>query len=266
MNRVDVLASADGSTIFLVTVSLLIVVAYGVRTMFLGRQPDPRVVRQGGSWLLGLWFMEAFYWAFKELGRLFVWLKVKPDTLTWTSLVICLLSAPAAAYGHFTRCGALLAVGTVFDSLDGFVARTRGIGSDRGEMLDAVVDRYADGAPLLGLVVFYRFSVWQMLIPFAALIGSFMLSYVRAKAEALDLDLPSGLMRRHERIVYIVAALSIGPELSPLFGHQYGAVHPMTLAVIAFVALFSNHAALHLLAAARRELQRVGRGAKKATT
>jgi len=74
---------------------------------------------------------------------------VSPDTLTLISLVISGVSLPLAAFGICQRPGAALVVGAAFDALDGIVAREQGIASDSGEVLDAVVDRYADAAPLL---------------------------------------------------------------------------------------------------------------------
>ncbi len=252
----------NGAVFFVTGLSFSILGAYGVRTILLGRDTDERVARAGGSILLGRWFVEAFYWSFRLPGRFFVRVGISPDALTWTSLAVTVCAAPAAALGHFSTAGAFVLVGAFFDSFDGLVARARGLSSDRGEMLDAVIDRYADAAPMMGLVLFYRFSVWQMLVPFAAMLGSFLMSYVRAKSEAMDLSLPNGLMRRHERIAYIIAALVIGPELSPWLGTPFGAVHPATLAILALVAIITNSAAMSLLAAGRRELTRLGRGPK----
>ena len=78
---------------------------------------------------------------------------VSPDALTLISLVISGASLPFAALGLLPAAGASLLFGAAFDALDGIVARERGVASDAGEVLDAVVDRYADAAPLLGLAV-----------------------------------------------------------------------------------------------------------------
>lgn len=252
MNPLYLLSS--WSTLFVTALAFVIVGAYGVRTALVGRVREERVERVGGTALLGRWLLEAFYWSFRLAGRALVRLGVSPDALTWASVGFSAIGAGFAAAGHFSTAGAWILGGAVLDALDGLVARERGLASDRGEVLDAVLDRYSDMLPLIGLAVFYRGSAWQMSVPLLALTGSVLVSYVRAKSEALGLDLPSGLMRRHERLTYLVAALIIGPELSRFLGAPMGAVHPATLVLVGGVGVFSNGAALQLLFAARRAL------------
>ena len=231
--------------------------AYAVRSLLVGRRQDPRVARLGGTILLGVWFIEAVYWAIRAPGKMFAKLGVHPDTLTWTSLVVTAASLPVAASGHFSTAGLIFLVGAIFDIMDGMVARETKTVTRSGGMLDSVLDRWSDAMPFLGLAVFYRFSTWQMLIPLAALVGSQLVSYVRAKSESLGLNLPSTLMRRHERIAYVVGALVVAPMLSPILPSPWGAVHPATLTIVAIVAIVSNIVALRLLLAARRELDTV---------
>ena len=89
------------------------------------------------------------------------------------------------------------------------------------------------------------------------MIGSALVSYVRAKAEAMQLTLPGGLMRRHERVVYLGIALAIGPYMRlPLVPFT----RPITLAIVALIAIVSNIAAALLTRDARRLLVRAGRG------
>jgi CDP-diacylglycerol--glycerol-3-phosphate 3-phosphatidyltransferase len=242
------------STLFVTAVAFAIVSAYGVRTALVGRVREERVERVGGSVFLGRWFLEAFYWSFRLAGKALIWAGVSPDALTWSAVGVTGLGAFFAAAGHFSTAGALVLLGAVLDALDGLVARERGLASERGEVLDAVVDRYSDILPLAALAIFYRDSAAAMLAPLGALMGSVLVSYVRAKSEALGLDLPSGLMRRHERLTYLVVALVIGPELSRWLGAPYGMTHPATLLLVGVVALVSNVAALQLLFAARRAL------------
>ena len=237
----------------------LVLAAYGVRVAVVGRALDPRVQRESSTVLLGRFPIEAFHWALRGVGRAVSRSGVSPDTLTIMSLLISGASLPLAALGMLPASGAALLFGAAFDALDGIVARERGVASDSGEVLDAVVDRYADAAPLMGLAVYYRASVPALLLVLFALLGSMLVSYVRAKSEAMSLSLPGGLMRRHERIAYLTAGLLLGPLL-PLASVPIAA--PITLLAVAVVAVVSNIAAVSLTRAARAALVELGRGPK----
>lgn len=237
----------------------LVLAAYGVRVAVVGRALDPRVQRESSTVLLGRFPIEAFHWALRGVGRTVARSGISPDALTIISLVISGASLPLAAYGLLPASGAALLFGAAFDALDGIVARERGIASDSGEVLDAVVDRYADAAPLIGLAVFYRHSVPALLLVSAALLGSMLVSYVRAKSEAMSLSLPGGLMRRHERIAYLTVGLLIGPLLH-LASVPFEA--PLTLLAVTVVAVVSNIAAVQLTRAVRAALVGLGRGPK----
>ena len=237
----------------------LVLAAYGVRVAIAGRALDPRVQRESSTVLLGRFPIEAFHWALRGVGRNVSRTGVSPDTLTLISLVISGASLPFAAVGMLPAAGASLLFGAGFDALDGIVARERGLSSDAGEVLDAVVDRYADAAPLLGLAVYYRASVPALLLVLFALLGSMLVSYVRAKSEAMRLSLPGGLMRRHERIAYLTAGLLLGPLWQ--IAH-FPLQMPLTLLAVAVVAVVSNLAAVQLSRAARAALVELGRGPK----
>jgi CDP-diacylglycerol--glycerol-3-phosphate 3-phosphatidyltransferase len=89
-----------------------------------------------------------------------------------------------------------------------------------------------------------------------------MVSYVRAKGEALGISLPPGLMRRPERIAYLTLALLLGPTLSSWLVPNDPS-RPLTLLVVALIAVLSNISALRLLVEARARL-RDQRAVKKA--
>ena len=237
----------------------LVLAAYGVRVAVAGRALDPRVQRESSTVLLGRFPIEAFHWALRGVGRTVSRTGVSPDTLTLISLVVSCASLPLAALGSLPAAGAALLFGAAFDALDGIVARERSVASDAGEVLDAVVDRYADAAPLLGLAVFYRASVPALLLVLMALLGSMLVSYVRAKSEAMSLSLPGGLMRRHERIAYLTAGLLVGPLLN---SSSIPIDAPLTLLSAAVVGVVSNIAAVSLTRAARVRLIESGRGPK----
>ena len=235
----------------------LVLAAYGVRVAIAGRALDPRVQRVSSTALLGRFPIEAFHWMLRGIGHSVSHAGVSPDTLTMLSLVISAFSLPFAAFGMLPAAGACLLFGAAFDVLDGIVARERGLASDAGQVLDAVVDRYADAAPLLGLAVYYRDSVPALLMVLFALLGSMLVSYVRARSEAVGLSLPGGLMRRHERVAYLTVGLLLGPVWQiPNFPLQM----PLTLLAVAVVAVVSNLAAVQLTRAARVALVELGRG------
>jgi CDP-diacylglycerol--glycerol-3-phosphate 3-phosphatidyltransferase len=237
----------------------LVLAAYGVRVAVVGRALDPRVQRESSTVLLGRFPIEAFHWALRGVGRAVSRSGISPDALTLISLFISGASLPLAALGLLPAAGAALLFGAAFDALDGIVAREQGVASDSGEVLDAVVDRYADAAPLLGLAVFYRASVPVLVLVLVALLGSMLVSYVRAKSEAMSLSLPGGLMRRHERIAYLTAGLLLGPLLHLA---SVPVEAPLTVFAVAVVALMSNIAAVSLTRAARAALVLQGRGPK----
>jgi phosphatidylglycerophosphate synthase len=123
------------------------------------------------------------------------------------------------------------------------VARLSGRASDAGEVLDAAVDRYVEFFFLAGLLIYYREIPELMILTMAALLGSFMVSYSSAKAEALQVAAPRGNMRRPERAFYLTLGAVLSPISIPWFEQNnllpIHVGYPM-VGAIAIVALFSN--------------------------
>ena len=207
---------------------------YRLRVALHGRPDMPRLGASPGSALVPGWVVEAFYWSFHAPAGALVRLGVDPDALTWLSLVLSLGTIPLLAVGHFGLAAALLVLGAVLDALDGMVARARGRASPAGAVLDSCVDRLSDAAPLIGLALFYRAHAVALLIPLVAMVASSLVSYARAKADIYRLSLPNGLMRRHERLGYLIAALVLGP-LVPSLPYTFGVPYPLLLAVVAMI-------------------------------
>jgi CDP-diacylglycerol--glycerol-3-phosphate 3-phosphatidyltransferase len=135
---------------------------------------------------------------------------------------------------------------TVGDMLDGQVARLTKTGSNRGELLDAAVDRYTEFAFLGGMLVYFRDSVWLMVLTLAALLASFMVSYASAKAEALQVSPPRGLMRRHERGTYLLVGVGFTVMFGNWIHHRWDRLPWETplIAALAAVAVIGNGAAI----------------------
>ncbi|WP_434048234.1 MULTISPECIES: CDP-alcohol phosphatidyltransferase family protein [Sorangium] len=227
--------------------------AYAVRVARHGRPTMPRLGASPGTALLPGPVVEAFYWSFHAPARALVRLRVSPDALTYLSLALSLACAPLLATGRFRTGAALLVSGAILDALDGMVAREGGRASRAGAVLDSCLDRLSDAAPLIGLAVFYRAHAAALAIPLVAMVASSLVSYARAKADAYQVTLPSGLMRRHERIAYVVAALVFGPAVPT--ARLTGALpYPITLACLALVAGVGLVAGLRLVQRTRAAL------------
>jgi CDP-diacylglycerol--glycerol-3-phosphate 3-phosphatidyltransferase len=226
---------------------------YALRVARHGRARHERLGPSPGSALVPGWVVEAFYWALQAPGRWLARLGVDPDMLTYCALACSLASLPLIAGGHMVEGGLCVAVGGAFDALDGLVARLRGRASAAGAVLDSVLDRLADSAPLVGLALLYRESAATLLIPLAALTASSLISYARARGDILRLRLPDGVMRRHERIAYLVLSLLLAP-LVPRAEILASVPYPATLAGVAFIAVGGFFAAFVLVARIRAAL------------
>src|ERR1043165_5543509 len=135
---------------------------------------------------------------------------VHPNTITAFGTVCTVGGGVLYGMGHIRTGGFFLSATALFDVLDGTVARRSGKSSQFGAFLDSTLDRVADGAVLGGLAVFYVLNtphrnLIMVIVCIAAIIGSFMTSYTRARAEALGLDAKVGMMQRPERVVLLSA-------------------------------------------------------------
>ncbi|HKX72329.1 MAG TPA: CDP-alcohol phosphatidyltransferase family protein, partial [Acidimicrobiales bacterium] len=143
---------------------------------------------------------------------------VTANHLTTTGLVMAMAASFSIAQG-WLRAGLLLLVLTaVPDVLDGAVAKASGTASPRGAFFDSVIDRVSD-ALLLGGVAWYLASTQPgrvAVLPLAVLAASMLISYERAKAEALGFDARGGLMERAERLIALGFGLLFESLLVPV--------------------------------------------------
>ena len=135
---------------------------------------------------------------------------VHPNTITIVGTLCTVAGGVIYATGHISTGGWFLGLTALFDVLDGTVARRTNKSSTYGAFLDSTLDRVADGAVLSGLAVFYALNpvhhnVPMMVVSLLGLIGAYMTSYIRARAEALGLDAKVGMLQRPERVVLLSA-------------------------------------------------------------
>ena len=145
--------------------------------------------------------------------------KLTPDMLTLAGVSLCLAGAVLVGFEQrneklfFWLGGALFVVGSVADILDGALARAASKGTVFGAFLDSTFDRLGEAAMLtaIGLVFMRDGNEIALVATFAAVIGSFLVSYTRAKAEALGLRGDVGFGSRVERVVLISVGLLLAP-------------------------------------------------------
>ncbi|MFH1002841.1 MAG: CDP-alcohol phosphatidyltransferase family protein [Chloroflexota bacterium] len=136
-------------------------------------------------------------------------LAVTPDALTWLGFLITVGAALLIVSGRLVLAGVMVLVAGYFDILDGARARHTGRVSRFGGVLDSVLDRLSEGALLVGLLLFYarQLSVLMVVLAGLALLGSLLVSYIRARAEAAGLECRVGAFTRTERVVVLVLGL-----------------------------------------------------------
>ena len=137
---------------------------------------------------------------------------IDPNLLTVVGAMLCLVAAAAFGAGQFLAGGLLLALGGLCDLVDGVVARYHGIETRFGAFLDSTLDRLADMAIMLGLVIHFALAGDQItaLVAATGLIASVLTSYTRARAEALNIAMPGGVVERGERIGLLIVGGILG--------------------------------------------------------
>jgi phosphatidylglycerophosphate synthase len=176
---------------------------------------------------------------------------ISPNSITWASLAFAGAGAVAFAQGHFGLGALLSLMGTLCDCFDGMVARAMGTASDAGEVLDAAIDRASDFLFLAGVAYFYKDRPAFFACAMLALLGSFLVSYATAKAEALQIDVPGGQMRRPERATYLLLGAAMMPiSMTYIEPRFFGTVVGLPMAlVVGFVGLVSISSSMRRFAA-----------------
>ena len=160
-------------------------------------------------------------WFERPAISLLISLKISADGATFIGLIIAVISGYYISQGQFILGGGLVLIGAIFDLLDGGIARSTGKVTKRGALTDSVFDRVSEIVILSGLGMYYvsaeKVDSTAVLLAFAAIGGSLLVSYVRARAEGLGVIGTAGLPTRPERIVITVTGLVLGYPLIVLW-------------------------------------------------
>ena len=188
----------------------------------------------------------------RPVARLLARLGLTPNLVTLIGLAIAGAGAYTIAVGQWWVGGLIVLFAGVFDLFDGALARATGKESDFGALLDSTIDRVSEAVVLLGLLAFYLSADDDLgsILVYVALVGSIMVSYMRARSEGLGIDCKVGVMTRPER----VAAVGIGL----IVGHWLPVV---VLVVLGAIGVLTTVTAIHRLIHASRMIS-VARSAR----
>jgi CDP-diacylglycerol--glycerol-3-phosphate 3-phosphatidyltransferase len=166
-----------------------------------------------GSSLLSNRLKEAGRALLAPLVRLAQRLGITPNGVTVIGFVVVAVAAGMVAYGQLLGGAAILVAGSLLDAVDGALARATGGTTPFGGFLDSTLDRAAEAILYAGVIVYFLRSeadpIGPVVLALAALCGSFMVSYTRAKAEAFGISAAVGLAPRTERLVLVVAGIAL---------------------------------------------------------
>ena len=182
---------------------------------------------------------------------------ITANMVTFFGFVVNLIATFYFATGRLVTGGILILFGGSFDMIDGAVARAQRNSRASGALLDSVIDRYSEGFLLLGaLIYFYSLeSLLGIVLAFSAWFGSILVSYVRARAEGLQVTCKVGLMQRPERIILLGA----GTVLQGALLHKLPILQStgmILLCTLGILALTSHITAIHRLIFSYQELSR----------
>lgn len=214
---------------------------------------------------------QGIYWVINPFVRFLIKMGVTPNMVTTVGLLgniaaACLITWAGYKVGHdgsidyslLTIAGVLIIAFSLFDMLDGQVARLGNMTSKFGAMYDSVLDRYCE-LFTLGGISYYLIQIGQVagaLITFLALVGSIMVSYVRARGEGLGIVCKIGFMQRPERVVVTtIAVLATGIAGQCVNADSTFDPNVILIIAMAFIAVFANITAAARIGYCRRALK-----------
>ncbi len=162
----------------------------------------PNVGRVKHNQMFGHFLARYLIWLLQPVEKLLVG-RVSPNTVTALSLLMCAAAGVAVGVGQLGGAVWLYTLAGILDIVDGRLARLQNKCTQSGALFDSVSDRWGELFAFAGFSWYLRDSVWLLAV-IGASSGSMMVSYTRARAEGLKVELSGGMMQRAERITVVV--------------------------------------------------------------
>ena len=184
----------------------------------------------------------------------FARLGITPNMLTAISLLLSILAAAVITQGLLVIGGLLVLLAGSFDMFDGAMARVQNASTSFGAFFDSTLDRYSESIILLGLLVYAlqrspdfkeplwptsHEQTWMILFLYMAMVGSFLVSYTKARAEGLGVECHTGILARPERVVILALGLLSGTSIW----------------MLALLAVFTNITAIERMIAVKNAMR-----------
>ena len=201
---------------------------------WLGARRDADVSGKSGQFLGGAgefplhWFM----WAISPVERTSLAAGLTPDFYNYVGLVLGLMGGVLIAAGRLELAGWAIVLCGIADVLDGRIARLTNVASSFGDFIDSTFDRFVEAAAFLGFAWYLRDTRWGPLLAGAAIAGSLLVSYARARGEVHGVVCTGGFMQRAERMVLTALVCFLGPPVSAALHLPHGLLAQWTLALI----------------------------------
>ena len=174
----------------------------------------------------------AAYYLIQPVVRPLAKTGITPNTITWLGFLLSAGGAALIVIGHLFAAGCIVLVAGLFDMLDGALARYTKRVTQFGAILDSTLDRLAEAVLLLSILLLYarEGSIIGILLVGITLVGSLLVSYIRARAESLDIECQVGLFTRPERVIVLALGLLLSQIDNALI---------IALAIIAVFSFFT---------------------------
>ena len=158
------------------------------------------------------WFRQTFRWLVDPVAKVLGRLGLSANGLTILGCLLNIGVAVVIATGRMRLGGILLIITSTLDAVDGALARHVSQPTKYGAFLDSVLDRVSESAVLLAVAWYYMAQPGQVdeMLAYVAIVGSFLVSYARGRAEGLGIDCKVGVFTRAERCIVIIVALILG--------------------------------------------------------
>jgi len=217
------------------------------------RPRDTDVARKGATLLLGYWVRDWLMWLIGPLERALVRAQVSPDLFNYLGVAFGAAAGVAFALGALSLAGLAILLGGLADVFDGRIARARGLTSSYGAFMDSTLDRFAESLSFVGVGWYLSASPWGAALTVLAISGSLLVSYARARGEAVGVTGTGGVMQRAERLVLLAVGGLSDAAVTARWNWPPGSV---LTAAVGLIALGSTGTAVYRTASIARTLAR----------